>query len=110
MVELNQLGFAGPLTSKTMLTVSKNAFKGYLLVYVAYYYMLQGFSTDASERHRSIICCIIVSPFLKIGATFAHRQSSGTVEVFNAFGRNLNIRHFGMWAGLKGAGVHTRLM
>ena len=28
MVELNQLGFARPLTSETMLTVSKNAFKG----------------------------------------------------------------------------------
>ena len=28
MKELNQLGFAGPLTSETMLTVSKNAFKG----------------------------------------------------------------------------------
>ena len=46
MEELNQLGFAGPLTSETMLTVSKNAFKGYVLVYIAYNYMLQGFATD----------------------------------------------------------------
>ena len=36
MEELNQLGFARPLTSETMLTVSKNAFKGYELVYIAY--------------------------------------------------------------------------
>ena len=28
---------------------------------VAYYYMLQGFATDANERHWSIICCIIFS-------------------------------------------------
>ena len=27
--------------------------------------MLQGFATDASERHRSIICCIIFIPFFE---------------------------------------------
>ena len=32
MVELSKLDFPRPLTSETMLTVSKNAFKGYVLV------------------------------------------------------------------------------
>ena len=36
MEESDQLGFAGPLTSETMLTVSKNAFKGYVLVYIVF--------------------------------------------------------------------------
>ena len=34
MVELKHLGFAGPLTSETMLTVSKNTFKGNLLLFI----------------------------------------------------------------------------
>ena len=61
-------------TSETMLTVSKKAFKGYVFVYVAYYNMLKGFATDACKRHWSIIFS-----FSKIGATFACRQSPGTV-------------------------------
>ena len=32
--ELNQLGLARPLTTETMLTVSKNIFKGKMLIYV----------------------------------------------------------------------------
>ena len=40
MNELNQLGFARSLTTETMLTVSKNVFKGRMLVYVADYNML----------------------------------------------------------------------
>ena len=35
MKELNQLGLARPLTTETMLTVSKNVFKGNMLIYVA---------------------------------------------------------------------------
>ena len=65
MEKMNQLGFARPLTSETMLTVSKNAFKGKVLVCIAYNYMRQGFATDASERHWSIICCIIFLPYLE---------------------------------------------
>ena len=40
MKELNQLGLARPLTTETMLTVSKNIFKGKMLIYVADYNML----------------------------------------------------------------------
>ena len=40
MNELNQLGFAKSLTTETMLTVSKNVFKGRMLIYVADYNML----------------------------------------------------------------------
>ena len=40
MKELNQLGLARPLTTETMLTVSKNVFKGKMLIYVADYYKL----------------------------------------------------------------------
>ena len=36
MEELDEMGFARLSTSKTMLTVSKNAFKGLILVDVAY--------------------------------------------------------------------------
>ena len=35
MKELNQLGFAGPLTTEAMLAVSKNVFEGKMLVNVA---------------------------------------------------------------------------
>ena len=38
--ELNQLGLARPLTTETMLTVSKNIFKGKMLICVAHYNML----------------------------------------------------------------------
>ena len=38
--ELNQLGLARPLTTETMLTVSKNVFNGKMLIYVVDYYML----------------------------------------------------------------------
>ena len=48
MRELNQLGFARPLTTEAVLTVSKNIFKGTMLIYVADYYMLKGLATDAS--------------------------------------------------------------
>ena len=48
MIELNQLGFARPLTTEAMLTVSKNIFKGKMLINVADYYMLKGLATDAS--------------------------------------------------------------
>ena len=40
MKELNQLGLARPPTTETMLTVSKNIFKGKMLIYVADYNML----------------------------------------------------------------------
>ena len=48
MKELNQLGFARPLTTEAMLTVSKNIFKGKMLMNFADYYMLKGLATDAS--------------------------------------------------------------
>ena len=40
MIKLNLLGFARPLTSEPMLTVSKNVFKSQVFVYVTDYYML----------------------------------------------------------------------
>ena len=48
MKELNQLGFAGPLTTEAMLAVSKNILEGKMLVNVADYYMLKSLATDAS--------------------------------------------------------------
>ena len=48
MRELNQLGFARPLTTEAVLTVSKIILKGKMLIYVADYYMLKGLATDAS--------------------------------------------------------------
>ena len=46
--ELNQLGFAIPLTTEAVLTVSKNIFKGKMLINVADYYMLKDLATDTS--------------------------------------------------------------
>ena len=65
MINLNQLGFARPLTSEPMLTVSKNALKSQVLVYVADLYVLWNFATDTRKRHWSIICCITFLTFLK---------------------------------------------
>ena len=48
MKELNQLDFAGPLTTEAMLAVSKNIFEGKMLVNVADYYMLKSLAIDAS--------------------------------------------------------------
>ena len=41
MKELNQLDFAGPLTTEAKLIVSKNVFEGKMLVNVADYYMFK---------------------------------------------------------------------
>ena len=46
MKEVNQL--ARPLTTEALLTVSKNIFKGSMLINIDDYYMLKGFATDAS--------------------------------------------------------------
>ena len=48
MKELNQLGFARPLTTEAVLAVSKNIFKGKMLINVADYYIPKGLATDAS--------------------------------------------------------------
>ena len=40
MKELNLLGLPKSMTTETMLTVSKNVFKGKMLINVAYYYIL----------------------------------------------------------------------
>ena len=58
------MGFARPLTSEPMLTVSKNAFKSQGLFYVAIM-CSRGLPTDACKWHRSIISRIIFLNFLK---------------------------------------------
>ena len=75
-----QDGFCRTSDFGTMLTVSKNAFKGNVLVYIAYYYMLQGFGTYANERHRPIICCIILFPFLKKSGPVANNYLTQCLE------------------------------
>ena len=58
-IELDQLGFARPLTSETMLTASKNAPKGQVPSYVANYYMAKGSATDAHKQHWATTCSIL---------------------------------------------------
>ena len=58
-----------------MLAVSKNVFKGKMLIYVADYYLIKSIAKDTSKRHRTIVCRIISHHLY----TFACRQSFGTL-------------------------------
>ena len=61
MKELNQLGFARPLTTEAVLTVSKNIFKG-KIINVADYYMLKGLTLEPEILYLAYLALEKTSP------------------------------------------------
>ena len=74
-----QLGFCRTSDFGNHADGQQECFQKHVHVYAAYNYKLQGFATDASERHWSIICYIILFSFLENRGNICLPQSSDTV-------------------------------